>query len=231
MGLPNWGFPNFTSRNTTAFATAKMEQNGVRVVPYTNGRLFDPQIPDWVRENASQWECVNVDGNPYYEKFEPQYNWSQRLMNPATSYWQQKISNLSFYLNQHASYSGIYSDAVTGPPQACSSIVSHMATNTSSFVAGSAWVDGVRKMWKELRSKAGPGKMIMSESNAEAYVGALDANLAIYGFRSCGKVPAFQAVYADYTVMVGALGMDILMGKVSGPFAGSGRWAPGSPTD
>ena len=85
-------------------------------------------------------------------------------------------------------------------------------------------------MWQKMRTKAGPGKMIMSESNTEAYVGVLDAQLAIYGFRSCGKVPAFQSVYADHTVMVGALGMDVLMGQVSGKFAAGGEWTPGSPS-
>ena len=85
-------------------------------------------------------------------------------------------------------------------------------------------------MWQQLRAKAGPGKMIMSESNAEAYVGTLHANLALYGFRSCGHVPAFQSVYADHTVMVGALGMDILAGHFAGTFAGTGIWTPGNPT-
>ena len=71
-------------------------------------------------------------------------------------------------------------------------------------------------MWRQMRAKACSGNtMLMSESNAEAYIGVLHANLAIYGFRSCGAVPAFQAVYADHTIMVGALGMDILCVIVS----------------
>ena len=75
----------------------------------------------------------------------------------------------------------------------------------------------------------GPDTAVFSESNAEAYIGTLHANLALYGFTSCGHVPAFQAVYADHTVMVGALGMDILAGHFGGTFAATGKWSPGNP--
>eukprot|EP01043_Picozoa_sp_COSAG02_P126671 COSAG02_NODE_63947_length_262_cov_0.527607_2_plen_41_part_01 len=33
---------------------------------------------------------------------------------------------------------------------------------------------------------AGPGRMIISETNAEAYLGSLHAYLALYGWRECG---------------------------------------------
>ena len=112
-------FPNFTARPQFAEAVSRLEAGGVRVVPYTTGRLFDPLIPDWSRDGAARYECVGINGAPYYEKFEPAWNWSQRVMNPATAYWQQKISNLSSYIFERANVSGIYSDAATAPPQAC----------------------------------------------------------------------------------------------------------------
>ena len=212
-------------------ATAAMEASGVRVVPYTTGRLFDPLIPDWTKDHAARYECVGVNGAPFLAKFEPSYNWSQHTMNMAQEYWQDKISDLAIYLHEHATFSGIYSDAVTGNAEACADPTTADGGLPSKYVAGAAWSNGIRTMWQKMRAKAGPGKMIMSESNTEAYVGVLDAQLAIYGFRSCGKVPAFQSVYADHTVMVGALGMDVLMGQVSGKFAAGGEWSPGSPSD
>ena len=182
------------------------------MVPYTTGRLFDPLIPDWTKDHAARYECVGVNGAPFLAKFEPSYNWSQHTMNMAQAYWQDKISDLAIYLHEHATFSGIYSDAVTGNAEACADPTAADGGVPSKYVAGAAWSNGIRAMWQKMRTKAGPGKMIMSESNTEAYVGVLDAQLAIYGFRSCGKVPAFQSVYADHTVMVGALGMDVLMG-------------------
>ena len=57
-----------------------------------------------------------------------------------------------------------------------------------------------------MQFEVGPGKVIISESNAEAYLGSLHAYLAIYGWRECGAVPAFQAVYGGWSVNVGATG-------------------------
>ena len=37
---------------------------------------------------------------------------------------------------------------------------------------------------------------MFSESNAEAYIGDLHGNMALYGWQRCGFVPAFQAVYS-----------------------------------
>jgi hypothetical protein len=34
---------------------------------------------------------------------------------------------------------------------------------------------------------------VISESNGEAYIGSLHANLALYGWFNCGFVPAFQS--------------------------------------
>jgi hypothetical protein len=39
----------------------------------------------------------------------------------------------------------------------------------------------------------GQDKIVISESNGEAYIGSLHANLALYGWFNCGFVPAFQS--------------------------------------
>jgi hypothetical protein len=57
---------------------------------------------------------------------------------------------------------------------------------------GSRWADGNRALFEASVKAAGPRKVIISESNAEAYMGSLHAYLAIYGFEQCGVVPAFQ---------------------------------------
>ena len=46
---------------------------------------------------------------------------------------------------------------------------------------------------------------MFSESNAEAYIGDLHGNMALYGWERCGSVPAFQAVYSGWTVNAGIL--------------------------
>eukprot|EP01044_Picomonas_judraskeda_P019080 COSAG03_NODE_3941_length_1750_cov_1.251816_1_plen_157_part_00 len=68
---------------------------------------------------------------------------------------------------------------------------------------GSAWANGYRNALTKAVAAVGPGKVIISESNSEAYLGSLHAFLAIYGWSQCTTVPAFQAVYGGYAVNVG----------------------------
>ena len=49
----------------------------------------------------------------------------------------------------------------------------------------------------------GHDKVVISESNGEAYIGSLQANLALYGWANCGFVPAFQSIYGGMTLNVG----------------------------
>ena len=70
---------------------------------------------------------------------------------------------------------------------------------------GSRWADGNRATLAAAVQAVGPGKVLISESNAEAYMGSLHAYLALYGFRQCNAVPAFQAVYGGWSVNVGSV--------------------------
>lgn len=40
-------YPNYTARAGFAAGVAACQATGMRVIPYINGRLFDPRIPDW----------------------------------------------------------------------------------------------------------------------------------------------------------------------------------------
>ena len=56
-----------------------------------------------------------------------------------------------------------------------------MMAQPCSGKAGSHYADGVRKMYETDREMMGKDKIVISESNAEAYIGSLHANLALYG--------------------------------------------------
>ena len=71
--------------------------------------------------------------------------------------------------------------------------------------AGSGWADGGRKLFSDVAQALGPNTAVFSESNAEAYIGDLHGNMALYGWERCGFVPAFQAVYQGWTVNAGIL--------------------------
>eukprot|EP01051_Picozoa_sp_SAG22_P011910 SAG22_NODE_1187_length_5217_cov_5.282532_3_plen_277_part_00 len=71
--------------------------------------------------------------------------------------------------------------------------------------AGTGWADGGRKLFSDVAATLGPDAAVFSESNAEAYIGDLHGNMALYGWERCGFVPAFQAVYQGWTVNAGIM--------------------------
>lgn len=58
-------------------------------------------------------------------------------------------------------------------------------------------------MLSECAAKAGPEKVVISESNDEVLMADLNTFLGIYGYSYCGAVTAFQAVYGGWSVNVG----------------------------
>ena len=129
------------------------------------------------------------EGLPYTEKYEASFNWSQQVMDPGTTYWQDTISAAVSAAQKAGNTSGVYVDQIAS--MYASSCYSHGHSG-----GGSRWADGNRATLEKAVKSIGPRKVLISESNAEAYLGSLHAYLAIYGWRECGVVPAFQAVWS-----------------------------------
>ena len=96
-------------------------------------------------------------------------------------------------------HKGLYIDQMASYfPQPCFS-------RAGGNAAGSGWADGGRKLFSDVAAALGADSAVFSESNAEAYIGDLHGNMALYGWERCGFVPAFQAVYQGWTVNAGLL--------------------------
>ena len=90
-------YPQFTPRKGFVDRVKQMRAAGIHVVPYTNGRLFDPEIAAWNATNASSHMCVSADG-PYREIYHttgPAANISFYLADPADSYWQNLFTGIA----------------------------------------------------------------------------------------------------------------------------------------
>lgn len=68
------------------------------------------------------------------------------------------------------------------------------------------WADGYRALLDAATKSVGKGRAILSESNGDAYLGSLSGYMGVYGLRACGFVPAFQAVYSGWSVVIGTFG-------------------------
>merc|ERR1712060_806505 len=94
-----------------------MERVGAHVVPYTNARLFDATNPAsrgvWEKDGATRFSCKRHRGGAYTENYEPQqHNWSFMVMDPATDYWQKKVSAVAGRIATTYNTSGIYMDQI-----------------------------------------------------------------------------------------------------------------------
>lgn len=167
---------------------------------------MEPQAAKNIADHTIDFACHGHDGKPLV------YTLPDQLirMDPSSKYWQQAVANTTkqvadagtdgVYLDQTASY---YASMCFQSSGSGSRWADGNRSNGSSG-GGSRWADGNRAIFEASVKAAGPQKAIISESNAEAYMGSLHAYLAIYGFEQCGVVPGFQAVYGGWSIRVGA---------------------------
>ena len=190
-GVVNELTPQYAALNGVRDVVNSLQsKHRVNVVLYTNGRFADMRI-NW--PNISSSACHQHNYNPILEGWEagvPPY----ALMNPAEPQWQRILSDAIAGVAHTTDSRGVYIDQLSSYyPQPCYPL-------QTNGISG-AWAAGTNKLLRASAEKSGAA--ILSESNAEAYIGSVHGNLALYGWRRCGYVPAFQAVYSGYTVNIG----------------------------
>jgi hypothetical protein len=199
-------YPIWTAKPGFGEAVRRLQQQhaGVtaRIVPYTNGRIWDPS--DGLSDLTAA-TCNGRDQQPYIEVYHAG-GVEFRVMNPSQPLTQATWSDAVGTIATSFNTSGVYTDEVSDAhSEACYDRTN--GTNASSWTAGS------QLMLSEMARKVGVGRAIMSESNNEVHMADLHAYLAIYGWHGspgaaqntmhCRTALAFQAVYGGWSVNVG----------------------------
>ena len=196
---------------------------GVRVAPYINGRIFDQDTKSWVAKGGeakhaaakSTPAILNSSSKSlllYNESYGSKAVFA--VMCPHTKYWQNTIADVVDRIVNNYKTDGVYIDqiAAAGPRPCWDKSHGHPVGG------GHHWVDGYKQMLDAVRAKAGPNKIILTESNAEPFLAGINMFLTLVGFaggdlpyvpRKAGSgkmiVPAFQSVYGGYVFFVGAM--------------------------
>ena len=121
---------------------------------------------------------------------------------PRSRYWQSTIADTAGTIAAAHNVSGVYIDETA-------SAYAQICWHKHGSGGGAAWANGNRALLRATEQAIGPNRVVISESNAEAYLGSLHAFLAIYGWQNCRMVPAFQAVYSGWSVNVGTEGFPL----------------------
>ncbi len=188
----------FPARPRFADGVKALQQAGLRVMPYINGRLCHEESRSWTTARLQTASCLGPDGQPYRERYNPQHE--QRVMCPYAAPWQQMIQKLVHRLVHQCGVDAVYIDQIcAAAPVRC-----YDASHGHPTGGGAFWVDGYRQMLAQIRQILPPERILTTEENAECWLDQLDALLLVNTPPNQGRViPLFPAVYSGYTVTFG----------------------------
>lgn len=179
----------------------KIRKHGCRVVPYINGRLWDPDADSYKTLNGAQASCRKPDGTLYTEIY-PTSNVLNTVTCPASPLWQGIITNLVDRIQSELKTDGVYIDQIScSPIKPCWN-----KQHGHALGGGSYWVENYHTLIADIRrSHLKPGNMLFSEENCECYIDLFDAQLTVNTPHSatCKIIPLFPTIYSDRCITVG----------------------------
>ncbi len=175
-----------------------LQQAGLRVMPYINGRLCHEGSRSWTEARLQTSSCLQPDGQPYRERYNPQHE--QRVMCPWAAPWQQMIAGLVRRLTHTYGVDAVYIDQIgAAAPVRC-----YDPGHGHPIGGGTFWAEGYRRMLAQIRKVLPPERILTTEENAECWIDQLEALLLVNTPPNQGRViPLFPAVYSGYTVTFG----------------------------
>lgn len=169
-----------------------LQDAGVRVMPYINGRLWDTDLEDF-KNNAIRFCTKDERGQPYIEE----YGSGAKLapMCPTTQLWQKTVQDIVLRLfSPEVNVDAVYVDQVAAAqPPLC-----YDKTHGHPLAGGNWWTArGYWPMLRSLQSKMSelhPQKALTTECNAEPYTHVFDGYLT-WHFQYDNQIPLFAAIY------------------------------------
>lgn len=200
-------YPNyFPAKECFLSSFHKMQQAGMRVMPYINGRLWDTKdhkAEDYrYTKEALPGVTKKRDGSPYAEKYlsleEDGSNVVLAVMCPSSQIWQREVEKIVKTLIYDIGVDAVYLDqiAAAGPKLCCDPRHNHKAGG------GSWWVESYNEMIARIKAELPKDAALTTECNAEPFMKELHGLLS-WMWVFPGQVPAFQAIYAGYTPVWG----------------------------
>ncbi|UCH35095.1 MAG: hypothetical protein JSV65_01715, partial [Armatimonadota bacterium] len=188
----------FPTKEGFAQGVAELQAAGVRVMPYINGRLWDPRTDTWTSENAEA-ACAKDE---HMKRYEETYGSGVPLvvMCPYTEQWQAKVAGLVDRLVHECGVDGVYVDQIS----AAGAKVCFDPHHGHDVGGGSFWAEGYRRLLERARKTLPKGGMLTTEESADPWIDLLDAFLLVNTSPHRGEVvPLFPAVYGGRTITFG----------------------------
>ena len=189
----------FPAKEGFAEGIAELQEAGIRVMPYINGRLWDSEAPDF--EQSGRAVATKDRKAECYVEI---YKSGRKLVPvcPTQPLWQKIVKNATLRLfSPEFNVDGVYIDQIAAAnPKEC-----YDATHGHPLCGGHWWnTEGYWPLLRSLRRSMSryPDRFLTSECNADPYAHLFDAYLT-WHFQYNDMVPAFAAVYADKILTFG----------------------------
>ena len=175
-----------------------VQKRNCKVMPYINGRLWDPATESYVARNGKDASCRRADGALYTEVY-PTSIVPNTVTCPASRIWKDVIMELADRIQNELHTDGIYIDQVAAAaPYPC-----YADNHGHSAGGGEFWYHSYRDMMNELRQyHLNKNNVIFSEENAECYIPSFDILLTVNTphREDCAIVPLYPLIYSDRVV-------------------------------
>ena len=204
----NVEYPHFLPAKEEFIEGAKkLRENGIKVVPYINAMSWDSQDAlgghEVNYENTGSCEAVIKENGKVASKVYPQITRGGTQADlchicPSSEKWHEIITSLTEEMLETLPIDGVYFDQ-------CACTISDpcfAAEHRHLPGGGDFWVKGLREMMERLRKVKKPGSFYFTEGNAEPFCDLMDGYLTWLWVQP-GEVPAFSAVYAGQTTLIG----------------------------
>jgi hypothetical protein len=169
------------------------------VIPYINGRLWDPEAESYTKLNGKETSCRKPDGTLYTEIY-PTSKVINAVSCPASSLWQKIITDLVDKIQNELNTNGVYIDQIAAAaPQPC------WANNHDHPKGGGDfWFKAYRRMIENIRNNhLLKNNILITEENAECCIDLFDLLLMVNTpHENCRIVPLFPMVYSDRVLTV-----------------------------
>lgn len=204
----NIEYPHFLPpRERFLRGLTELKKHDIAVMPYINA-------VSWETLDGEMGHVVNFENTGYEGAVLDEYGkrvtapYPQHTVKGTTSQlapmcpifhrWHTIVSETAHRLMTEVDIDGIYFDEIAShPARTCCNPVHDHAPG-----GGSYWVEGDRLLMEKVRSRMTEDSFTFTECNAEPYMSAFDG-LLTWTWVHNGEVPAFPAVYAGATQMIG----------------------------
>jgi len=190
----------FPTKPGMAEGVRELQEAGVRVMPYINGRLWDTALDDF-KSTGIAAATKGEDGNPYIEE----YGSGAKLapMCPTQKLWRDTVRGIVLRLcGTEVGVDGVYIDqiAAAGPRLCMDKAHGHPLSGGSWWTVGGYW-PLLAQLREELHALS-PDKMTTTECNAEPYANLMDGYLT-WHFQYADQIPLFAAIYGGRVQLFG----------------------------